>query len=349
MVGVAQVSEGRISGRPKEAAGGVAPEETFLHQPFVSSLNHKEPKMKRPLILFLITVASTGACFAQASGNVGYSQSGGNARAEQNERNKRVMAQAEMPPTGTTMFIEASVLMNVKADEYVAVFSVSQECSAVPECNQKVDNTVNGFSGELKQLGISGDDVFVDFAAQNKIYGYQLAGDVARERLVGFELKKNIAIHYKDKLLLDRLVIAASRSQIFDLVKVDYIVKDTGHIQDRLLEEAAKIVRQKAARYEMLLGVKLQPPAQVYAERPSIYFPTEMYDSYTASESEDISSNYDRQKYTVQGARKSRTFFFNALNAKSFDYVINPVVVAPVVQFTLYLKIKYEIEQMKKN
>ena len=63
---------------------------------------------------------------------------------------------------------------------------------------------------------------FVDFMAQNKIYGFEVAGDIAREKLVGFELKKNVSIHYKDKTLLDKIVVAASRSQIFDLIKVDY-------------------------------------------------------------------------------------------------------------------------------
>src|SRR5882672_1899576 len=46
-------------------------------------------------------------------------------------------------------------------------------------------------------------------------------------------------------------------------------------------------------------------------------------------------------------ARKSRTFFFNALDADGFDQVVNPVVIEPVVQFTLYLKVKYEMEQTK--
>lgn len=303
--------------------------------------------MKRITSVLLVIIASACACFAQASGNVGYSQSGGNAKAEQNERNKRVLTPLDVPPTGTSMFIEASVLMNVKADEFVAVFGVSQECATVAECNQKMDTTVSGFSGELKQLGMNSDDVFVDFAAQNKIYAYEVAAGVAKEKLVGFELKKNISIHYKDKALLDKLVIAASRSKIFDLIKVDYVVKDTVSIQNRLMEEAAKIIKQKEARYEKLLSIRFQSPAQVYAEKPSIYFPTEMYDSYTAYESEEISSDYYRQRYTVQGARKSRTFFFNALNADGFDYVINPIVIEPVVQFTLYLKVKYELEQAK--
>lgn len=304
--------------------------------------------MHRTLIGFLIIIISAGACLAQASGNVAYSQSGGSTRAEQNEKNKRSVAQNEAPPSATAMFVEASVLMNVLADEYVAVFGIMQEGATVAECNEKMDATVNQFSAELKQLGIGSNDLFVDYVAQNKIYGYEIVGSIAKEKLVGFELKKNISIHYKDKLLLDKLVITASKSKIFDLIKVDYLVKDHSSVQNRVFEEATKIIKQKVTRYEKLLDIKLLPPAQVYAEKPSIYFPTEMYDSYTAFESEEISSNFYREKYTVQGARKSRTFYFNALNADGFDYVINPVVIEPVVQFTLYLRVKYEIEQPKK-
>jgi len=304
--------------------------------------------MKRILLISLTTIALHGICFAQASGNAAYSQSGGSTRAKLNERSKHVLQPGDLPPSPTSMFLEANVLMNVKADEYVAVFGILQEGGTVAECNQKMDATVSEFSAELKQLGISGNDVFVDFAAQNKIYSYQVTGSVAKQRLSGFELKKNVAVHYKDKLLLDKLVIAASRSNIFDLIKVDYIVRDTGSVQNRLMEEAAKVIKQKTARYEKLLSIQLQPPAQVYAERHSIYFPTEMYDSYTAYESEEVSPDYYREKYTVQSARKSRTFFFNPLNADGFDTVINPVVIEPVVQFTLYLKVKYEIEQPKK-
>jgi hypothetical protein len=46
----------------------------------------------------------------------------------------------------------------------------------------------------------------------------------------------------------------------------------------------------------------------------------------------------------VQSLRKSRTFYYNPLTADGFDRVIEPVVLEPAVQFTLYLKLKYEIE-----
>jgi hypothetical protein len=38
---------------------------------------------------------------------------------------------------------------------------------------------------------------------------------------------------------------------------------------------------------------------------------------------------------------------FNGLDADGFDSVLNPVITEPVVQFTLYLKVKYEVEQTK--
>jgi len=307
----------------------------------------EELMMVRNLIAMLIVIVGYGVCFAQASGNLNYSQSGGKSRAEQNERNKRMLTKEEFPPTGDSMFIEASVLMNLKADEYVAIFGVLEECSAVPECNQKMDSTIAQFAGELKKLGIGSEDIFVDFAAQNKIYGFQVEDNIAREKLAGFELKKNVSIHYKDKLLLDKLVTAAAEAKIFDLIKVDYIVTDSGIVQTRLMEEATKVIKKKTAEYEKLLGIKLLPPGQVYAAKPSIYYPTEMYDSYTAQESERVIGYNDRQRYTVQGARKSRTFFFNGLDANGFDRVINPVIIEPVIQFTLYLKVKYEIEQAK--
>ncbi|MBO0857014.1 MAG: SIMPL domain-containing protein [Chloracidobacterium sp.] len=303
--------------------------------------------MRRILFTLLMVIAGCGICLAQNSGNSAYSQTGGKERAKQNERNKRTLRQEEANHATAGVFIEASVLMNLKADEYVAVFGVMQECGAAPECNQKMDATINQFAGELKRLGIGSEDIFVDFTVQNKIYGYQVSENIAKENLVGFELKKNVSIHYKNKLLLDKLVIAASKASIFDLIKVDYIVTDTASAQARLMEEAAKVIKQKAEMYEKLFGAKLLPPAQVLESKPSIYFPTEMYDSYTAHESEAITNYNFSQRYAVQGARKSRTFFFNALDADGFDQVINPVVIEPVVEFTLYLKVKYEMKQVK--
>ncbi len=294
-----------------------------------------------------VLVAFPTLCRAQVGGNIGYSQTGGKSHAVQSERSKRVLTKEEIPPTATSTFVDANVLMNVRADEYVAVLGILHEGETIAECGRKMDATITQFTDELKMLGIGDDARFVDFIAQNKIYGFEVEGNVAREKLVGFELKKNISIHYKDTSLLDKIVLAASRSQIFDLIKVDYIVSNMDAIEDRLMEEASRIIKRKASRYEKLLDIKLQPPAQIYAERSAIHYPTGMYDSYTAFESEHVGIPANRDRLATQIARKSRTFFFNGLDADGFDAVINPVVIEPVVQFTLYLKLKYEVKRIK--
>lgn len=303
--------------------------------------------MRTGLIACLsMLVFSPAVGLGQASGNAAFSQASAKARAELSQQKMRTLTKDEQPPTATSTFVEASVLMNVKADEYIAVFGIVQEGATVAECNDKMAATVKGFSDAIAPLGIRPNDVFVDFVAQHKIYGFEVQGEVAREKLVGFELKKNVSIHYQDAAVLDKLVVTAAGAQIFDLIKVDYIVKDTGRIQDRLMDEAARLVKQKAARYEKLLGIKLQPPAQIFTERMGIHYPTELYDSYAAFESDTINSNFNRQRYAIQTARKSRTFFWNGLDADGFDSVINPVAIEPVVQFTQYLKVKYEVEQI---
>ncbi len=131
------------------------------------------------------------------------------------------------------------------------------------------------------------------------------------------------------------------------MIKVDYIVSNLDAIEDKLMEEASRIIKRKAGRYEKLLDIKLEPPAQVIAARSAVYHPTEMYDSYTAFETEHVGIPANRDRLTTQTARKSRTFFWSGLNANGFDSVLNPVVIEPVVQFTLYLKVKYEVKQIK--
>ena len=303
--------------------------------------------MKLSVLLSLGLVLRSLTCLAQTSGNIAFAQPYGKFRPEQVERDKRLLPQSDVPPGANTMFLDASVLMNVLADEYVAVFAVAQEGETSLDCSQKMDAVLQQFHDALKPLGIAAEDVCVDFIAQEKTYGYHAQENVAREQLTGFELKKNISIHYKDKALIDRLVVEAARVKIFDLVKVDYVVKAPGPIQTRLMEEAALVVKRKADEYERLFGIVLASPPQVYAHKPSVYYPSEMYEGYTAYESERVDRALFQSKYIIQDLRKSRTFYFNPLTANGFDEVINPVVVEPVVQFTLYLKLKYEIDLKK--
>ena len=286
------------------------------------------------LVLLTLPIVCPNFCSGQVSGNIGFSQAGGKAKAEQSERAKRVLTKEELPPTDGSTFVEANVLMNVKADEYVAVFGVMQDGPTVAECNQKMDATLKQFTGELKSLGIGDSDLFVDFITQNKIYGFEVTGDVAREKLVGFELKKNVSIHYKDPSMLEKINLAAARSQVFDLIKVDYITEDLEAVRARMAVESQKIIHDKVEAYGKL-GIKLMP-VSVAVESFDTFQPAEAYNSYHAFETGSADDNF-----RVVEQRKNSTLYFEALSPGKFDTVLTPIDLQPRVQATYFLRIKY--------
>ncbi len=281
----------------------------------------------------LVAVGALSA--AQVAGGAATVQGG----KVQDELNSRGLSPLDIPPPGSNYF-EASVLANVKADEYVAVFGIVQEGSSPADCNAKVDATLKAFRTSLGKLGISQKEMYVDFIIQNRIYQYDVKDNVAKERLAGFELKKNISIHFRDRDMIDKLVAVAADAQIYDLIKVDYIVHDTRAVEAMLMQKAAAIVKEKAASIKATLGIEVGLPGQVIAQRFKTYLPTEMYGSYQAAEGEEVQLPYNRD-WIVEHARRAKTYYFNPLDAKLFDQVINPVVLDPVVQFTVYLKVKY--------
>ena len=288
---------------------------------------------------------SAGGFGGNASGNAGTSAVyGSNGDPAQNERNKR-----RDYNDGASTFIDGSILMNVKADEYVAVFGVMEEGKTPEEANEKMDATIASFKTSLRDFAIKDDDIFVDFVAQNRIYEYRIEGKLVIEELAGFELKKNVSIHFKDKLLVDKLAVAAARFQIFDLIKVDYLVKDMAAIQARLQAQTMGIIKRKVESYQNLLGIKSLDATQIVADKPSVYFPIEQYSSYVAAESQNVSVRFGDAVGIRKEARKSRTTYFKPLSGDSFDTVINPVIIEPVVQFTTYIKVKYETPEGRKR
>ncbi|MGH9769873.1 MAG: hypothetical protein ACREAB_20815, partial [Blastocatellia bacterium] len=156
-----------------------------------------------------------------------------------------------------------------------------------------------------------------------------------------FVVKKTVSVHFKEKEWMDKLMAAAAKSNVHDLVKVDYLINNATVVREKLFEESVRIIREKAGRYDKLLGLKFRSQLQVVQEKYDTVFPTESYDSYTAFETGKVSESTFSDKTRVKEARKNETFFFKTHDAGNFDYIINLVVTEPVVQFSLYLQVRY--------
>ena len=291
--------------------------------------------MKGYLSLLICMIALGAEVRAQVSGNIVYSET------NRKLAKGAVAFGAVTLPDNSGMLIPAHVQINVKADEYVSVFGLSQEGRTIQECNQKISTQIENFAGELKNIGVKAEDVLVDHTTQTRTYDYQITGNVANEKAVGFIIKKTVSVHFKEKDLMNKLMAVAAKSDIYDLIKVDYVIINAAAVREKLLEESVRIIKEKAGRYDKALGLKFRSQLQVVQENYNTIFPTESYDSYAAFETGRVSQSVFNEKNRVKEARKSETFFFNTQDPGNFDYIINPVVTEPVIQFSLYLQIKY--------
>jgi uncharacterized protein YggE len=287
--------------------------------------------LKRAFLILVVIALSQLFVFGQESGNRNYNRGA----------DRRKSPTAGTAGNANELYIEAYVLLNTAPDEFVAVFGAAQESATAVESNQKLNARIEQFLDAAGKLGINRSNTFVDFITQNRVYSFAPASDgTIRETLNGFETKKTVAVRYKDRSVLEKLLTAAAQASIFDLIKVDYVVNDFSTIRSQLFEEAGRVVKRKEETTRSLgMAIKRQ---SLFQETYDTHYPAELYQTYTAFESGAVDTNYDSRTRVVH-ERKSSTSFLDPLDQSAFDAIINSIGVEPMVQCTLYLKLRYTL------
>lgn len=251
--------------------------------------------------------------------------------------------------TDSTYMISAKVMMNILPDAYIAVFAVQEEALTVTECNKQIKTRIDNFKSALKRLGVKEDDMFVDLVAQTKIYDYKLTEKTASEYQQGFELKKNVIVKFTKHEWLEEMMLLASEYEIYDIVKVDYIINDQEKYFDEMRNEAVKVIEKKKKLAQENSSLVINDRGVLNAESTNIVYPSEGYRQYTAAETSTVRSNYYNTDKWVKDQRKSKTFYFEKLNAANFDRVLNGGMVKIPIQLTLDVSVKYYLETKEKK
>ncbi len=271
-------------------------------------------------------------------------QQSGNSVYGQGYSKGKVSGKETLYLSDSTFIIEASVVKNVIADGYVATFGLTEEATTLKECNEKIDKRIKDFTSQLTRMGVTKTDIYIDMTSRNKVYDYKMTGELAEEYLQGFELKKNVIVKFNHISDLDQMVIMASALEIYDLVKVDYIVTDLNAIHTQLFNAAIEIINQKKDLYGTATNAHLSPTSEIYGDQFYSFYPDQLYASYQAYESGNVSGSGYNTTYATKEVRKSATYYYDKINYSGFDKVINPYVTEPAVEFVLTLQVKYEIE-----
>ncbi|MFI5203789.1 MAG: SIMPL domain-containing protein [Flavobacteriales bacterium] len=250
---------------------------------------------------------------------------------------------SQMLPNDSVYTLNARVLINLTPDAYVAVFNVQQEGLNVAECTKLITARIDKFKTAIKNEGVKDEEIFIDLIAQTRIYDYKIVGKTATETTQGFELKKNIIIRFTNHALLEKLLLYAAEQEIYDIVKVDYIINDMEKVQEQLRKEAVSILENKKQFALANSSLILSDKGLIQYENINTIYPAQSYRQYVAAETASVQPSYYNRDTWVKEQRKSKTFYFEKQSPAQFDKVINASMVQIPVQMTLDISVKYYI------
>ena len=267
--------------------------------------------------------------FGQASGNINYQN-----QISFSEHNINVGT-----PSNLDIVISVKGLANLKADSFVAIFSVTQVGKSTEEVNDLIEKRIVQALSELKQK--KGIETFVDMISFVPVYEFEVEKKTFSKKSYneipkGFELKKNIHIKYTDPNQLNELITTLSNQEIYDLVRVDYFSSTLDSIKKEMMDKSRISLQEKIKNYETILGTSFANTEKRITDGFRVMLPAEMYKSY---ESFNSSSLNLKKSANINIADKSPTLYYQPIVNKEFDFVINATILEPVIQVMYEVKV----------
>ena len=301
------------------------------------------------ILFFFSYFLSSNFCLAQNRANYNY----GNSEYDNANYGSEKTPTQELPQaiisTNSVVELDATVLMNVTADEYVALFHIEQKGKVLKEVQENMDKRIANFQKGLLEIGIKEDEMIIDFLSLVPEYEYdiekKLFSKTYNEVPVGFELKKNVHIRFKDNKTLDKIIAKAAENEIYDLSKVEYFIKDTDILYQKLRRKAFEMIAKKEKLYDSLT-IKISKAEKVADENFQTFFPFDRYRSYSAVSKGKTSFSKNSK---VNDQNRTPSAFYEKLNYDNIECIINPTILEPAVQLFFTLKVRYILPQEKED
>lgn len=245
----------------------------------------------------------------------------------------------------TIIVLETKILMNAMADEYSVIFGISQVGETIDNCHIITNERINKFVTDIKNIGVNKENVYVDFISQVPIFEIEvekkLFSKTYHEVPAGFEVKKNIHISIKKNSDIDKLLEIAAKNEIYDIIKVDYIIKNNDAVYDTIRAEAIKNINRKKADFEKL-EIDFTSTYKTVLENSNTVFPIERYSAYKAFNSNQTTKTSGK---TIVTNNNQVDIFYNKYPYNYFDKVLKAEILEPSIQFLYTLKVKYVLKK----
>ena len=297
--------------------------------------------MKRTiLVASLFLLISWTSVFGQMCGNYLYNTN------QILQNTSRGPASNAIIQNSNEFTIVVNGLMNIVADDYTAIFNIVQVGETIEATDQLMANRISIFKQKLLNIGFDTNEVRVDMISFVPRFDIQteskLFSKSYNEVPAGYELQKNISIHFKKSSMLDAIMTAATYAEIYDIVKVDYFATNLQRELDSLRVKCLNEVKAKVKSYEKI-GFKLDTLKKIISDNFTTTYPQTRYFNYQAYSRPSLNAAKKKQSSTpvINEVPKTNTKFYSQLSYDLYDLVINPVVTEPVIQISYSVSVKY--------
>ncbi|MFC0603848.1 SIMPL domain-containing protein [Winogradskyella pulchriflava] len=304
--------------------------------------------MKTPNFMLLLTLMFSSILIAQHKGN--YNQitpdisrqnilSAGNATiynpAVQQQINKILHP-------SNVLTIDVKALQNVSATTYTAVFNLSQIGPTAEITNALMKQRIDSIKMRLNSKGITQKNIAIDVISFVPVYEIEVTKKLFSKTYTevpqGFELQQNIHIQFTKTNQFESILEACAKSEVYNLVKVDYFIENIQEVYKNIQDQLLKLIEDKKAYYTKL-GFDLSQYNIAIADDKYCYFPKDFYQSYQAYNS--VSFDALKKGKAITTAKKQTSYYYQPLTYESYDVVINPSILEPVVQIGMNIKLMY--------
>lgn len=266
-----------------------------------------------------------------------------------NDQQYRSLGKSAFIAGENVLELRINALSNQRASAYTAIFNVVQLGKTADETNTALKNRLDPFVSEMKAFGLRPEDIYIDMVNFLPKYEYDVSKKLFSKKTyteipIGFELQKNVHVRFSNPAVLDQIVESAARHEIYDIVKVDYFVKDAKAIYAELRKAALAYTNEIKQTYKGVLP--LDSAYIIAGENTWVAYPGDRYQSYQAFSAQSLDAS-QRADSKIEHVDKPVSQFYNAIAANDYDIVINPEILEPCVQFSYNLVVRYTLPERK--
>lgn len=232
-------------------------------------------------------------------------------------------------------------LYNIEATDYTAVFNINQVGKTAQETQQLMKDRIEAVKSNLRSKGFVGQFAIdmISFVPQYEIeVTKKLFSKTYTEVPVGFELQQNLMISYKNDNDFQKILEACAQAEIYNLVKVDYYVKNLESIYEKLQEKLLAQISKKK-QYYTALGFDLNKYDIHMADQKYYHLPKDFYKSYVAAN--NISMDVLKKGKAVTRIKKPTSYYYDPISYAGYDIVVNADLKKPVIQLGMDISLRY--------